>query len=705
MRLLCRYAGGLACLVAVIALVGCGQATGRKAVDLKPIPDVKSLKIGSTHTVSLVGTFSGEKLTYSTKSSNEAVATAKVDGVHLTVTGVGSGTATITVTATDPQKRSAEDKFTVTVPQPPAQDPMEIQDFTFGQEQTPRTIHLGDKFSGENLTYTEESSDERVATATVDNTADTLTVTAVGPGTATITVTATATAQGSTPQTKTFTVTVPQPASEETAPTVKTGATSTVSVAVGATSTVALSTVFDGATSYDVSSASTIATANVSNEILSIGGVSAGSATVTVTGTNTAGSTAHPISVTVTAPATPTTPAPQEDCSLSGSLTISLRIQRGDNVQCTLPTDKHALVYESNENKVRIGKPSKSAPKVWTITALKKGEPVVQVRNESGENVGRIKVIVPNTPPQMTGTNGIPGTVNGDAGSRRVVIGAPGNTIVGAFTDDDEADKTEDDKGVFNYKVAYKPPELLIETMRGFLLYRNNSADTVTVDAVVLKTIKAPFILEVYAYDRDNDRSGDPVVVNFSAAAEAVTPADGYNLVKGTGTSYKKPKVGNRIGVPHTINLSNTEDDDIADYDFLDDFITADIVKKEILKIDDTYTGSPTPSTVLCEPKAGPPDSISGATKADADGQGNGCWSVKISGREVILGDFILSTKSVKFTLDNDRKLSNADDFTITMGYYVVVKNEADKEPDINKVDEKPLTVDIHRCVDVDDCP
>ena len=178
---------------------------------------------------------------------------------------------------------------------------MEIPDFPSLEEDATRTIRLGNKFSGENLTYGASSSNERVATATVDNTADTLAVTAVGPGTATITVTATA--QGSAPQTQTFTVTVPQPASEEEAPTVRTGAITSVDVAQGGAQTVTLSTVFDGANlSYAVSSSATaVATASESNGALTIRGVSVGSATVTVTATNTAGSSpAHAIAVTVT---------------------------------------------------------------------------------------------------------------------------------------------------------------------------------------------------------------------------------------------------------------------------------------------------------------------------------------------------------------------------------------------------------------------
>ena len=287
---------------------------------------------------------------------------------------------------------------------------MDIPDIPSLEKDATRPIPLGDKFSGENLTYSVSSSHEHVVRVTVDNTANTLTLTAVGPGQAIITVTATATAQGSTPQTKTFTVTVPQPASEATAPTVKTGATSTVSVAVGATSTVALSTVFDRATSYAASSsASTIATASVSGETLSIGGVSAGSATVTVTATNTAGSSpAHAIAVTVTAPATTTpTPTPTNNPS---SCKSPLEIQRDDHEDCTLPND-HSLVYSKPDGeleRVRVNGPDSSETRnVWTITAIRKGTPVVQIRdNDTGNTVGEITVVVPNSPPRLEDGDG-----------------------------------------------------------------------------------------------------------------------------------------------------------------------------------------------------------------------------------------------------------------------------------------------------------
>ena len=112
-----------------------------------------------------------------------ATVTVDNDKDTLTVEAVSPGTATITITAKNSQG-SANQTFTVTVPRPPA-DPVDIPDIPSLEEDTTHTIRLGNKFSGEDLTYTATSSRPSVATATVDNDADTLTVTAVGPGTAT----------------------------------------------------------------------------------------------------------------------------------------------------------------------------------------------------------------------------------------------------------------------------------------------------------------------------------------------------------------------------------------------------------------------------------------------------------------------------------------------------------------------------------------
>ena len=86
-------------------LVGCGAGPGAKAqpdpVKIRMCP----ASIGRDRQVSLGDKFSGEELTYTATSSNEAVATVEVDNAEdiLTVTAVGAVKATITVTAADPR--------------------------------------------------------------------------------------------------------------------------------------------------------------------------------------------------------------------------------------------------------------------------------------------------------------------------------------------------------------------------------------------------------------------------------------------------------------------------------------------------------------------------------------------------------------------------------------------------------------------------
>ena len=110
--------------------------------------------------------------------------------------------------------------------------------------------------------------------------------------------------------------------------------------------------------------------------------------------------------------------------------------------------------------------------------------------------------------------------------------------ISNEFTDEDDVDKIADDSGIFNYKVQYKPDELLVKTVRGFL--RDDTTTTVAelaadfpIDIVVLKPFTEEFSIELYAYDGDNDQSDNPVVVKFSASTGTpVNPRTGTYAVK-----------------------------------------------------------------------------------------------------------------------------------------------------------------------------
>ena len=570
MRLLCRYAGGLACLVTVLALVACGGGPGSQP-EPKQIGDIAFQQGEKVRTIPLSDKFNGTDLTYSATTSARSVATVTVDNDKdtLTVTVVGTGTATITVTAKN-SDGEAKQTFTVTVPKPPTApdpEPVDIPDIPSLEKDATSTIPLGDKFSGENLTYSASSSHEHVVRVTVDNTANTLTLTAVGPGQAIITVTATATAQGSTSQTKTFTVTVPQPASEATAPTVKTGATSTVSVAVGATSTVALSTVFDRATSYTAtSSASTIATASgasTSSGTLTITGVSTGPATITIVATNDAGDATHQIEVTVSEPATTPT---------SSELTLEIG---GPSAKRTLPAGQTLQPPSSGGVKVERS-PDGETGNVWVITAKKKGIHTVTILS-AGKPVGTITVTVPNRAPvrqdqvgevdlenpliDLSATPGLQQiTLDGTA-----VNGTP-TPIHGYFDDPD--------KDTLYFRIANQPSWFLIETHNGFVkdavVDASDTPPSLQLSYEVLQEVKGrvddvpyEFTVTLYASDGEEE-SARPVVIELNIDDDLSPVKKRYDVnqdsVTADFTNAKKvnpPKnrldVGPRRGVTHTV--------------------------------------------------------------------------------------------------------------------------------------------------------
>ena len=135
----------------------------------------------------------GDTLTYTAESDDTSAVTVSVDGAEVTIVGVAVGSAFVSVTATDPDGLSATQTFDVTVQEsnePPV--PVDsIPDVSFFVTET-FTVKVSQYFEdpdGDPLTYTAESSDADVVTASISN--DTLTLTAVTQGTVTITVTAT----------------------------------------------------------------------------------------------------------------------------------------------------------------------------------------------------------------------------------------------------------------------------------------------------------------------------------------------------------------------------------------------------------------------------------------------------------------------------------------------------------------------------------
>ena len=276
---------------------------------VRPIEDVSLTLVGPTATrvIDVVNNFDdsdakgGDRLTFSAKSSDIAVATVSVEDSTITVTAVALGTADITVTATDKDRLTANDTFTVTVHDSSTSGPTEpaeqapaavgtISNMVLTAGGSPGSIDVAGNFNdpdSQALTYAARSSDLAIAAASASGTM--VTVTAVAEGIATITVTATD--EDNLSATQTFNVKVNAASTPE--------PTQQAPVAVGAISNMVL-TAGGGPASFDVAgnfsdpdhqtltyaartSALAIATASASDSMVTVTAVAEGIATITVT--------------------------------------------------------------------------------------------------------------------------------------------------------------------------------------------------------------------------------------------------------------------------------------------------------------------------------------------------------------------------------------------------------------------------------------
>ncbi|MDE0259721.1 MAG: Ig-like domain-containing protein [Gammaproteobacteria bacterium] len=149
-----------------------------------------------------------DPLTYAAAVSDEAVVEATVDASTLTLTGLAKGEATVTVTATDDEGLTAEQSFTVTVPnRPPAATDTIPSRMIYKTEAD--TLDLATYFAdpdGDPLAWAAETSHTGVVALTLAA-AGTLAITPLASGETLVTVTATDPDGLSASQS--FTVTVP----------------------------------------------------------------------------------------------------------------------------------------------------------------------------------------------------------------------------------------------------------------------------------------------------------------------------------------------------------------------------------------------------------------------------------------------------------------------------------------------------------------
>ena len=232
----------------------------------------------------------GDALTYAATSSNTAVATVEVSGDTVIVAGDAEGTATITVTARDPGGLTATQRFDATVEVP--NNPPEPVGTIPG-----RTIDAGEELSidvepyfrdpdGDELEYEAMSSGEEVATAGMEGAAR-LVVTGQARGEATITVTATD--PGGLAAVQEFDVEVPNQA-----PYVDSGIEDLLDATPGERYRAVLTSVFvdpDGdPLAFRASSSDTdVAETEIRGDTIYMTAVDVGTATITVTATDSAG--------------------------------------------------------------------------------------------------------------------------------------------------------------------------------------------------------------------------------------------------------------------------------------------------------------------------------------------------------------------------------------------------------------------------------
>ena len=243
----------------------------------EPVEPV-SVLVGEAMSVDLAGAFSGTALVYSAMSSSEEMATVSVDGTMLRVTGVAAGPATVTVTATNSAESASQEVMVMVMDVPPAvAEPLEPVSVRVGDT---AMVDLSSAFSGTALVHSAMSSSEEMATVSVDGTMLTVTGTAAGP--VTVTVTATNSAASASQDLSVTVEDVPPAVAEPLAD---------LEVRVGDSMTVELSGAFSGtALVYSAMSSSDAATVSVEGSSLTVTGMMAGPASVTVTAMNSAAS-------------------------------------------------------------------------------------------------------------------------------------------------------------------------------------------------------------------------------------------------------------------------------------------------------------------------------------------------------------------------------------------------------------------------------
>ena len=373
-------------------------------------PDAQTVIAGqSTDAMDVMGYFEGgENVTYSASSDMPDIADATVDGSMVTINGKSEGSATITVTAADDGGMKAMQTIAVTVNPanvaPSGSDALDNVSVAVAKtEKADSDITDAD---GDTLTWAAMSSDEAIATATVDM--GSVTITGVAVGSATITVSATDEDGTNTIVSQTIAVVVTNQD-----PTAEGEIADIDALEVGET-TEAMDVApkfrdADGQTlTYEATSSDdAIATADIAEgtSMLTLTGVAVGTATITVTATDPADATAeHKFDVNVI----PANAAPSGSDTLGAVSVVVAKTAMVESDITDANGDTLTWDWTSADEAIATVEMDAEDNSKATVTGMKEGSTTITVKatdaDGSGESFSQtIPVAVTNKAPTAPG--------------------------------------------------------------------------------------------------------------------------------------------------------------------------------------------------------------------------------------------------------------------------------------------------------------
>ena len=368
------------------------------------------------HPVQVADAFTGDDLTYSAASSTSGVAVVTTSGSVVSVRPLSVGMTTVTVTARNDLGQATQ-TFDVNVRNPNAPQAVgSLADITLVLGQPPHDVEVADAFTGEALVFTAVSSNPGRASETVSGSV--VTVTPLSVGTTTVTVTATNSAGTAT---QTFDVTVRNPEAPQAV-----GSLADLELEVGQPPhDVEVAGAFSGEYLQftAVSTNSGVASVTVSGSVVSVTPVSAGTTTVMVVATNSAGTVTQEFSVTVRNPGAPQAVGSLADLELEvGQPPHDVEVERaftGDYLDFTAASSTPGAASVTVSGSVVSVTPVSAGAATVTVTAT----------NSAGSATQTFDVTVSNP--------GAPGT-RGSLADLELVLGQPPHTVEveRAFTGD-----------------------------------------------------------------------------------------------------------------------------------------------------------------------------------------------------------------------------------------------------------------------------